>query len=81
MDIKKLKKLMKKMPSETMLKGKKHNPPKDWPTLEEVQARAKKRDDIIFALCNEKGITVVHHKLTKHKKYDCGDIKGLPEFK
>ena len=38
MDIKKLKKLMKKMPSETMLKGKKHNPPKGWPTLEEVQA-------------------------------------------
>ena len=79
MDIKKLKKLMKKMPSENMLKGKKRNPPKGWPTLEEVQARAKKRDDILFALCNEKGITVVHHKLTK--EYDCGDIKGLPEFK
>ena len=69
MDIKKLKKLLKKMPSGNMLTGKKHNPPKGWPTLEEVKARAKKRNDVIFALCNENGITIVHHKLTKNLAY------------
>lgn len=78
MDIKKLQKLLKTIPDGNMIKGKKLNPPKGWPTLEEAQAKAKKRDDVIFALCDEKGITVVHHKLTKD--YVCGDIKGLPEF-